>query len=178
MRRLARDWFAGDAPVVAPLLLGKILVVGSLSGRIDEVEAYTADDQASHSFRGETPRNRTMFGPAGHLYVYFTYGIHHCANVVTGPAGRGEAVLLRSVVPIDGVDEMVRRRGRPRNVADGPGKLCQAFGIGLEHDGVDLCDDASPIGVFDDGTPPPDAPVATPRIGIRLGTDRLWRWTA
>ena len=175
--RLGRDFFAGDAPVVAPLLLGKVLVAGTASGRITEVEAYTRDDPASHTFRGLTNRNRVMFGPPGHLYVYFTYGMHHCANVVTGAEGDGQAVLLRAVEPIAGLDEMIARRGRSRNVADGPGKLCQAFGIGPESNGLDLCDDGSPIGIFDDGVEPPVIAMATPRIGIRVATDRPWRWT-
>ena len=177
MRRLRRRFYERDAPVVAPELLGKVLVVGRLAGRITETEAYTQDDPASHSFRGPTPRTAPMFGPAGHLYVYFTYGMHHCANVTTGGVGDGQAVLIRAVEPMVGIDEMIARRGRARNIADGPGKLCQAFAIDLSMTGLDLCDATAPLGVFDDGTAPPVAPAATPRIGIRVGTDRLWRWT-
>jgi len=129
MKRVSRRWLAGDAPDIAPGLLGKLLVVGECVGRISEVEAYTGDDPASHSYRGRTARNEVMFGPAGHLYVYFTYGMHFCCNVVTGKVGESQAVLLRAVVPVAGIETMIRRRGRDRNIADGPGKLCQAFGI-------------------------------------------------
>lgn len=174
-RRVPRSLFAGDAPLVAPLLLNKLLVHGECVGRIVEVEAYREDDPASHSFRGATPRNAVMFGPPGHLYVYFTYGMHHCANVVTGAAGEGAAVLLRAVDPVAGIELMrTRRQGRPQ-LADGPAKLCQAFAIGPEHDGADLCRGPE-IGVFDDGTPPPSEPLVGPRIGISKAVDVPWRW--
>jgi len=178
MRRVGRRFFARDAPTVAPELLGKVLMVGDLAGRIIEIEAYTQDDPASHSFRGPTPRTAPMFGAAGHLYVYFTYGMHHCANVTTGQVGDGQAVLIRALEPLRGIDVMIERRGRTRNIADGPGKLCQALGIGLSMTGLDLCDHACQIGIFDDGVAPPSDPTSTERIGIRVGTDRLWRWTA
>jgi DNA-3-methyladenine glycosylase len=177
--RLGIEFYARDALVVAPELLHKVLVAGACAGRIVEVEAYRADDPASHSFRGRTARNATMFGPAGHLYVYFTYGMHFCANVVSGEAGDGQAVLLRAVEPLEGVDVMrVRRGGRPdRLLADGPAKLCQAFGLDRAHDGIDLTSDGD-VTILDDGTPPPASTATTPRIGIRLGTDRPWRWVA
>ena len=176
-RRLGRRFYARDALVVAPDLLGKVLVAGSCAGRIVEVEAYREDDPASHSFRGRTAANTTMFGPAGHLYVYFTYGMHHCAIVVTGRVGEGQAVLLRAVSPLRGLDVMRRRRGgrADRLLADGPGKLCQAFGIGRVDDGVDLCGTGA-IAILDDGTTPPVHPLTTPRIGIRHAADRPWRW--
>jgi DNA-3-methyladenine glycosylase len=180
MRRLARSSLAGDADSVAPQLLNRVLVAGGCSGRIVEVEAYTASDPASHSFRGRTTRNAVMFGPAGHLYVYFTYGMHHCANVVTGSAGDGQAVLIRAVEPLAGLDEMIARRGRTTHLADGPGKLCQAFGLDLAHNGLDLCGQgvagSSDVGLFDDGVAPPDAPEVSRRIGIRVGVDTPWRW--
>lgn len=176
MKRLGRDFFAADATDVAPRLLHKVLVVGECSGRITEVEAYTGDDPASHSFRGKTPRNAVMFGPSGHLYVYFTYGMHHCANLVTGREGDGQAVLIRAVMPLTGVDTMIERRGRADHTADGPAKLCKAFAIDKALDGVDIC--AHPtIMVCDDGQMPAPIRRVTPRIGIRVGMDRLWRWS-
>ena len=177
MKRVSRRWLAGDAPDIAPGLLGKLLVVGECVGRISEVEAYTGDDPASHSYRGRTARNEVMFGPAGHLYVYFTYGMHFCCNVVTGKVGESQAVLLRAVVPVGGIETMIRRRGRDHNIADGPGKLCQAFGIDRRMNGVDLCRDPV-VGLYDDGTPAPIDLQPTPRIGIRVATERLWRWAS
>jgi DNA-3-methyladenine glycosylase len=176
LHHLTRDFFAADAPDVAPLVLNKLLVVGECVGRVTEVEAYTRDDPASHSFRGRTNRNAVMFGEAGHLYVYFTYGMHHCANVVTGDDGDGQAVLIRAVEPLIGTDDMIRRRGRRTNIADGPGKLCQAFGIDLDLNGADLCSGPRTC-ILDDDVAPPEAPIVTTRIGIRVGTERLWRWS-
>lgn len=175
--RLDRAFFERDSPVVAPELLNKVLAVGECAARIVEVEAYRSDDPASHTFRGRTTRNATMWGPGGHLYVYFTYGMHFCANVVTSTEGDGQAVLLRAVVPLRGLDVMrTRRGGRPdRILADGPGKLCQAFGLDRADDGTDLVHDPT-IMIVDDGTAPPRRPVVTPRIGIRVATDVPWRW--
>ncbi len=138
---LERDWFARDADVVAPELLNKVLSVAigesTVAGRIVETEAYLPDDPASHTFNGPTERNRVMFGPAGHLYVYLSYGIHRCANVVTGDVGSGQAVLIRAVRPVAGIALMRARRDRPdRELCDGPGKLCQALGIDLVDDGI------------------------------------------
>ena len=175
MRRVGRSDLAGEAPEVAPWLLNKLLVHGVCVGRIVEVEAYREDDPASHSFRGRTPRNEVMFGPPGHLYVYFTYGMHHCANVVTGIEGAGAAVLLRAVEPIAGIDVMrERRRGRAA-LSDGPAKLCQAFAIDGRCNGHDLLSGDGP-GLFDDGTAPPGAPRIGPRIGISKAVDVPWRW--
>jgi DNA-3-methyladenine glycosylase len=175
MRRLPRALLADDAPTAAPLLLNKLLVHGPCVGRIIEVEAYREDDPASHTFPGRTARNAVMFGPAGHLYVYFTYGMHHCANVVTGPDGVGTAVLLRAVEPLEGIAVMRERRGGRSQLADGPAKLCQAFAIGPEHNGVDVCR-GSGVGLFDDGTPPPADPLVGPRVGITKAVDQPWRW--
>jgi DNA-3-methyladenine glycosylase len=175
MRRVPRDLLAGDSPDVAPLLLNKLLVRGPCVGRIVEVEAYREDDPASHTFRGRTKRNEVMFGPPGHLYVYFTYGMHHCANIVTGPVGTGSAVLLRAVEPIGGIELMSSRRHGRRQVADGPAKLCQAFDIDLSDNGADLVG-ASDIGLFDDGTPPPLKPRIGPRVGISKAVEVPWRW--
>jgi DNA-3-methyladenine glycosylase len=165
----------GDAPDVAPLILNKLLVHGPCVGRIVEVEAYREDDPASHSYRGRTPRTEVMFGRAGHLYVYFTYGMHYCANVVTGVEGHGAAVLLRAVSPLAGIDEMSERRGGRRDLADGPAKLCQAFGIGPAQNGADLCGPGR-LGLYDDGTPPPTDPLVGPRIGISKAVALPWRW--
>jgi DNA-3-methyladenine glycosylase len=116
-----------------------------------------------------------MFGPAGHLYVYFTYGMHHCANVVTGAVGAGQAVLLRAVQPLDGVEVMAERRHGRGRLADGPGKLCQAFGLDLRHSGVDVCGTGE-VRIVDDGTPPPVDAVTTPRIGITKAVELPWRF--
>jgi DNA-3-methyladenine glycosylase len=145
-----------------------------LAGRIVETEAYTQDDPASHCFGGVTDRNRAMFGPAGHAYVYISYGMHRCMNVVTGRDGVGEAVLLRAVEPLEGLDEMVRRRnwrGRPlRDLCNGPGKLCQAMGIGLELYGTYLLGDG-PLRL-ESGRPRKGERVdVTPRIGITKAAD-------
>jgi len=166
---------AGDSPEVAPLLLNKLLVRGPCVGRIVEVEAYREDDPASHSYRGRTPRTAVMFGPPGHLYVYFTYGMHYCANVVTGRDGDGAAVLLRGLVPVAGVELMSERRNGRRDLTDGPAKLCQALAIGPAQNGADLCT-AADIGLYDDGTPPPADPRVGPRIGITKAVDLPWRW--
>jgi DNA-3-methyladenine glycosylase len=184
VRRLSRSTLRGDATDVAPFLLNKLLVHDECIGRIIEVEAYREDDPASHSHRGRTERNSVMFGPPGRLYVYFTYGMHYCSNVVAGAEGEGAAVLLRAIAPIGGLDIMRERRGGRPRLADGPAKLCQAFAIGPEHTGVDLCRgagdapaiDVSRIGVYDDGTPPPHEPLVGPRVGISRAVDRPWRW--
>ena len=177
MRPVERALLAGDSPDVAPQLLGKLLVHGSCVGRITEVEAYREDDPASHTFNGPTNRNAVMFGPPGHLYVYFTYGMHYCCNVVTGPEGTGAAVLLRAVEPIAGIEVMRERRRGRRQIADGPAKLCQAFAIGADHDGVDLVDgDRATVGLYDDGHAPPTDPIVGPRVGISKAVDVPWRW--
>jgi DNA-3-methyladenine glycosylase len=180
MLRLDRAWFARQAPDVAPELLGKRLVADVegrvCSGRIIEVEAYMPDDPASHTFNGETNRNSVMFGPAGRLYVYRSYGIHWCANVVTGAPGSGQAVLIRALDPLDGIDGMRRRRGgRPdTELVNGPGKVCQALGITGDHNGADLL--AGSVLIVDDGTPPPRVPLVGPRIGITKAVDTPWRF--
>ena len=175
IRPVPRSLLAGDAEEVAPQLLNRVLEVNGCAGRIIEVEAYRSHDPASHTFRGRTNRNSVMFGPPGHLYVYFTYGMHHCANVVTGAVGDGQGVLMRAVEPLSGVEEMIARRGRSTHLADGPGKLCQAFGLDLTHTGRDVCGPGD-IRIVDDGTPPPRDVVATPRIGITKAVDLPWRF--
>ena len=158
-RRLGESFFARDATVVAPNLLNKVFVVDGCAGRIVEVEAYTSDDPASHCFRGLTPRNAVMFGPPGRLYVYFTYGMHHCVNIVTGSEGDGQAVLVRALQPLDGLDVMRARRGSvpDRSLTDGPGKLTQALGL-------DLSDNGRIADVFDDGVAPPHVTRGSGRV--------------
>jgi len=161
VKRLARPYFERDSPEVAPDLLNKIIVVGDRSGRIVEVEAYTQDDPASHCYRGRSKRNEVMFGPAGHLYVYFVYGMHYCVNIVTGHKDDGQAVLLRAVIS-DGVD--------PR-LTNGPAKLCRYLGIDMAMNGARA-------DIRDDGTPPPANQMVTPRIGITKAADWPRRWLA
>jgi DNA-3-methyladenine glycosylase len=180
-RRLPRSFFRRPVTEVAPDLLGRVLVRELPGGvrlavRLVEVEAYRQDDAASHAFRGPTPRNATMFGPPGHLYVYFTYGMHHCMNAVTGSPEGASAVLLRAGEPLLGIDEMQRRRaGRDlRDLCRGPARLCQALGVDRSLDGADLVrGDAVWIGA---GGPPAGRVVMTPRIGIRRDADRPWRF--
>jgi DNA-3-methyladenine glycosylase len=168
---------------VARDLLGRVLVRSMpdgarLAGRIVEVEAYRQDDPASHSYKGRTRRTEVMFGPPGHLYVYFTYGAHFCMNVVTGGDGEGSAVLLRAVEPLEGLDEMARRRGLdiPRLLCAGPGRLCQAFGVGRDQNGVDLV--AAEVMWIEPGTRVPDDEVGIgPRVGINVAVDQQWRFT-
>jgi DNA-3-methyladenine glycosylase len=168
---------------VAPKLLNKLLVTADgRAGRIIEVEAYDgANDPASHAYRGLTPRNTVMFGPPGHLYVYLSYGVHWCANIVCGPPGTASAVLLRALEPVSGLGAMraarwsEQRRQIDRDLCRGPGRLCQALGIDHSFDGTDLTTSASRLWLADDGTPPP-VPQATPRIGISVAQEREWRF--
>ncbi len=179
-RRLPRSFYARDVRVVAPELLGKVVRVGAVAGRIVEVEAYAgAEDPASHAYRGETARNRTMFGPAGHLYVYFTYGMHFCANAVCGRPGEAGAVLVRALTPMEGLSEMRSRRPvarRDRDLCRGPARLCQALGIDRDLDGADLTAAGSQVVFVDDGTPPPARPGRSACVGISVATERRWRW--
>jgi DNA-3-methyladenine glycosylase len=181
-RRLPRSFYARRSAAVAPDLLGRVLVRTAdgvrLAARIVETEAYEPHDPASHAFRGRTDRNAVMFGPPGHLYVYFTYGMHHCMNAVAGRVGEGMAVLLRAAEPIDGVDVMRARRGRRsvRELCSGPAKLCQAFGVDRSFDGADLVR-GHDVWIAE-GTPVPTARiVAGPRVGIRVGTEHAWRFS-
>jgi DNA-3-methyladenine glycosylase len=179
-RRLGRRFYARDPREVAPELLGKVLVRGRQAARIVEVEAYCgAEDPGSHAYRGPTRRNATMFGPPGFLYVYFTYGMHWCANAVCGREGDGVAVLLRAAEPLRGIVEMRARRPaarRDRDLLSGPARLCQAFGVDGQDDGADLVRADRGITIVDDGTPPPDVPTISKRIGLSAGADLPWRW--
>jgi len=177
---LPRRFYARGAVEVAPQLLNKLLVRDGRAGRIVEVEAYRgSDDRASHAFGGLTARNATMFGRPGRLYVYFTYGMHFCANAVCMPEGTAEAVLLRALAPVSGLDVM--REARPgivkdQQLASGPAKLCQAMGITRAEDGADLVTGSLGLRVVDDGVPPPTVPASSSRVGIRHATELPWRW--
>lgn len=178
MRPLAREFYARPSLRLARDLLGRLVVRDldgrRLVGRIVETEAYRPDDPASHSFRGPTPRNRTMFGEPGRLYVYRSRGIHHCMNVV---AGGGSAVLVRALEPLEGVEEMARRRGveEPRLLCAGPGRTCQALGLDLSWDGHDL---TAGRGVWLAAGERAPRAARTPRIGISVATEKEWRFVA
>lgn len=184
-RRVPRAFYERDALVVAPELLGKVLVrtVEGVrrAGRIVEVEAYRGvDDPASHAYRGMTPRTATMFGPGGRLYVYLSYGMHHCANVVCGPEGEAMAVLMRALQPIDGLAAMAAARGPaargPDDYCSGPGKLGQAMALDRALDGADLVTGDRDVTVVDDGVAPHPAPARSGRIGLSAGAEMPWRW--
>ena len=186
-KRLSADFFAAPAQVVAPALLGCILIrrldgAETLAGRIVEVEAYLGDgsDPSSHSHAGITPRNASMFGPPGRLYAYRSYGIHICINIVCESEGRGAAILLRAVEPLQGIDTMRRRRGLEENargplIASGPGRLGQAFAFGLEDDGSSAISGAVRIHGLPPNRPPPDIR-AGPRVGISRATELPYRF--
>lgn len=177
-----RDIFSllkGDAAEVAPQILGWQLV-RRIDGRevrvrIVEVEAYHQSDAASHSHNGRTPRTDVMFGPHGHLYVYFTYGMHYCCNIVTGLAGEGSAILIRAVEPLEGEDLLRERRHMASpDITNGPAKLCQALGIDKKLNGHDLHNE--PLQLVPTEPLPPEKIVQTSRIGITKDTHRPWRF--
>jgi DNA-3-methyladenine glycosylase len=203
--RLPREFFGRSATEVAPDLLGCVLWHASPAGlvavRLVEVEAYRgAIDPASHSYRGRTARNAVMFGPPGHAYVYFTYGMHYCVNLVCQPAGLAEAVLIRAGAVVDGTGPARRRRygladadgsseaatgrngrHRDRDLARGPGRLCQALGIDRSLDGADACAPGGPLGIsppeeFDQAEVARAAIRVGPRVGISRAADLPWRY--
>ena len=163
--RLTREFFARSVHEIAPELIGATLLVDGVGGRIVEVEAYDQDDPASHSFRGMTERTAAMFGPPGHAYVYRSYGIHWCLNLVCSPGGRAEAALVRALEPTSGLDA-------PRALCSGPGKHCQALGITRAHDGLVL--DEPPFELVARESKPPLA-VGT-RVGITRAVEQPWRY--
>lgn len=182
--RIARAFFARPVLEVAPEVLGLLLIHElrdgtRLVGRIVEVEAYLGDgtDPASHAHRGPTPRNTPMFGPPGHFYVYLSMGIHRCANVVCEPAGRAAAVLLRAAEPLEGEARMRKLRGGRdgRQLASGPGKLCEAFDIALSHSGADALRGA--LRLERERHPPAGTIVTGPRIGISKAVDLPYRYS-
>lgn len=206
---LPRGFFDRPSTEVAPDLLGCVLwhvsPAGLVAARLVEVEAYRGPiDPASHAYRGKTARNAVMFGPPGHAYVYFSYGMHYCVNLVCQPAGEGEAVLIRAGAVVDGADLARRRRyglpdtggsagvsegkngrQRERDLARGPGRLCQALGIDRSQDGADVCAPGGPVGIspplaFDQPEVAADGAIRTgPRVGISRAADRPWRfWLA
>jgi len=166
---------------VAPRLLGALVRHGEVTVRLTEVEAYAgSDDPGSHAFRGPTDRNRVMFGPPGHLYCYFTYGMHWCANVVCGPEGQASGVLLRAGEVVDGLDLARSRRPgtRDRDLARGPARLATCLALDAETAGVDLA--AGPVRLEPRARRMPGSKVATgPRVGLRAAPERPWRfWLA
>ena len=172
--RLTRDFFARSVHEVAPELIGATLLVDGVGGTIVEVEAYDEEDPASHSFRGRTSRTASMFGPPGHAYVYRSYGVHWCLNLVCAEDGRAEAALVRALEPTCGLDAMRERRGLEAvgALCSGPGKVCQALGITRGHDGLPL--DEPPFELHGREAEPPIATGA--RIGITKAAERSWRY--
>jgi DNA-3-methyladenine glycosylase len=171
---LPAEFFARRVHEVAPELIGATLLVDGVGGRIVEVEAYDQEDPASHGFRGRTARNAAMFGPAGHAYVYRSYGIHWCLNLVCEEEGVASAVLVRALEPTHGLARMRERRGLEdaRLLCAGPGRLCQALGISRDHDGLPL--DRPPFELHEvDG---PVAIAAGKRVGITRAAQLPWRY--
>jgi DNA-3-methyladenine glycosylase len=172
--RLRRNFFARSVHEVAPELIGATLLVNGVGGVIVEVEAYDQEDPASHGYRGPTPRTAAMFGPPGHAYVYRSYGIHWCVNLVCDVEGRAEAALIRALEPTHGIETMRERRGvdDARALCSGPGKLCQALGITRDLDGLAL--DEPPFELRERTTEP--ELVQGPRIGITQAPELPWRY--
>ncbi|MBI5660604.1 MAG: DNA-3-methyladenine glycosylase [Ignavibacterium album] len=186
-KKLPREFYTRPVLKVAKELLGKILIKIErnkiLAGKIVEVEAYDGNiDEASHSFRGKTKRNEVMFREGGYFYVYFTYGVHHCCNVVTGKEGHGAAVLIRAVEPLTGINTMAMRRFSKRKITDkelvnltnGPGKICQAFAFDRTHSGLDLT--GNNVFIIDAPSLKKSEIGISKRIGISKSTELPWRF--
>ncbi len=171
---IPKRFFARSVHEVAPELIGATLLVDGVGGPIVEVEAYDHEDPASHGYRGRTARNASMFGPPGHAYVYRSYGIHWCLNLVCGEEGVAEAALVRALDPTQGVDRMRERRrtNKPRLLCAGPGRLCEALAITGEHDGLPL--DRPPFELHS-RTVAVEV-IAAPRVGITQAAERPWRY--
>ena len=172
--RLGADFFARSVHEVAPALLGTTLLVDGVGGLVVEAEAYDHEDPASHGFRGRTARNVSMFGPPGRAYVYRSYGVHWCLNLVCEADGVASAVLLRALEPTHGLEAMRARRGveEARLLCSGPGRLCQALGVTRAHDGLRL--DQAPFELLPRTREPEIA--AVPRVGITRAADLPWRY--
>ena len=174
---LAQQFYERPAPELARALLGCLLMHDSPEGRtagiIIETEAYDQDDAARHSYNGETLRTKAMFGPAGHIYIYFTYGMHYCFNVVSGQPGHGQGVLIRALEPVEGIEIMQKRRGREHDLANGPAKLVQAMGITKADYGKPLFE--GDIYISERSGPAPVI-MSGPRIGIKKAVDVPWRF--
>ncbi|HEX7356617.1 MAG TPA: DNA-3-methyladenine glycosylase [Ignavibacteriaceae bacterium] len=184
---LPRKFYIRPVLTVAKDLLGKVLIRQTdkifFAGRIVEVEAYDGNiDEAAHTFKGKTKRNEVMFNEGGYLYVYFTYGAHYCCNVVTGKKDHGSAVLIRAIEPLGGIDEMIKNRfGRKLkndkeivNLTSGPGKVCKAFGINLDHSGLDLI--GSQVFIIDQPKVEKNRVGISKRIGITKSVNLPWRF--
>ena len=173
-RKLSREFFGRSVHEVAPELIGTMLLVAGVGGRVVEVEAYDHTDPAAHSFRGPTARNAVMFGPPGFAYVYLSYGIHWCLNFVCQPKGSAGAVLIRALEPTAGIGLMRRRRrtAEERLLCSGPGRLCEALGVTDKQNGLAL--DHPPFAVF--GRTEAAEVVAGPRIGITKAVEQPWRY--
>ncbi|GAB3668645.1 DNA-3-methyladenine glycosylase [Actinocorallia lasiicapitis] len=179
---MRRDFFLRDVETVARGLLGCVFArhspEGTVAVRLTEVEAYAGEqDPASHCFRGKTPRNSVMYGEPGHAYVYFTYGMHFCVNLVCGPDGFASAVLLRAGEVVEGAElAAVRRAGSSeRDLARGPARLCQALGIRREQNGLDVCGDGE-LTLGPGPTVPPELILSGPRTGVSTAKDTPWRF--
>jgi DNA-3-methyladenine glycosylase len=169
--------FAAPSPIVARQLIGVVVLVDGVGGRIVETEAYDRDDPASHTYNGETERNAAMFGPPAHAYVYRSYGMHWCLNFVCREVGHGAGVLIRAIEPLAGLDRMRARRGveDARQLCSGPGKLCQALGVTHAMNGLPLALPPFELERDSDAGSPVEV-VSGPRIGISKAMETVWRF--